>query len=256
MTAFDTYGKYYDLLNEAKDYAVEADYVLTLATSVLPEIKSVLELGCGTGGHAFPLVELGCSVQGIDYSATMIERANARKRDLPPKHASQVDFVTGDIRDFRTDRCFDAVISLFHVMSYQSSDSDIQRAFETARAHLNPDGVFVFDCWYGPAVLADPPYVRSRRFCDDELEAVRTATPQMLPDRNLVNVNFDFVVRNAHGETLDQFSEAHLMRYLFLPEIDAALKANGFKLKNAMKWMTDKPPDDRSWYVVIVAEAQ
>lgn len=255
MSAFDNYGKYYDLLNDAKDYDLEADYVLRLIHDILPSAQRVLELGCGTGGHAFPLVERGCSVQGIDLSPEMIERAVARKQSLASEQSARVEFSTADLRDYRADQVFDAVISLFHVISYQPSNADLQHAFETARTHLQPGGVFVFDCWYGPAVLTDPPYVRSREYHSDELSATRTAKPTLHPNRNLVKVDFDFVIKSTDGENIDRFSEEHWLRYLFLPEISAYLESSGFEMACALNWMTAEPPDTQSWYAVVVAKA-
>lgn len=255
MSAFDAYGKYYDLLNEDKDYDVEAGYVLDLVKCVSPDVQSVLELGCGTGGHAFPLVGRGLHVHGIDLSAAMVERANARREALPADDAQRCVFETADLRDYRAGRLFDAVISLFHVISYQPANRDLRRAFETARAHLAKCGAFVFDCWYGPAVLTDPPYKRSREYRSESLRAKRTATPHLFPNRNLVRVDFDFVISDAKGNEIDRFSEEHRMRYLFLPELAMLLELAGFELKHAFNWMTDEAPGSESWYAVIVAEA-
>ena len=52
---------------------------------------------------------------------------------------------------------FDAVIALFHVVSYQTTEHDLRATFATAARHLNPGGVLLFDVWHGPAVLAQQP---------------------------------------------------------------------------------------------------
>jgi hypothetical protein len=36
-------------------------------------------------------------------------------------------------------------VALFHVTSCQTSDDDLRAAMATARAHLRPGGVFLFD---------------------------------------------------------------------------------------------------------------
>ena len=255
MSIFDSYSKYYDLLNEAKDYDVEADYVLGLIRDEAPSAMRILDLGCGTGGHAFPLVSRGCSVHGIDLSHAMIERAEARKATLPAGEAAKIAFSAADLRQYRAGEQFDAVISLFHVISYQPGNADLRKAFDTARAHLRPGGVFVFDCWYGPAVLTDPPYVRSREYRSEQMSADRTATPTLHSNRNLVQVDFDFVVRDTAGRPIDEFAERHWMRYLFLPEIEAFFDLCDFELAAAFEWMTREPPGTGSWYVVVVAKA-
>ena len=65
----------------------------------------------------------------------------AIKKTIPNK----LTFSLGRIQGLDLHRTFDVVISLFHVMSYQVSNSDIMEAFATARRHLNPGGIFIFD---------------------------------------------------------------------------------------------------------------
>ena len=45
------------------------------------------------------------------------------------------------------------MISLFHVMSYQTDNNDILSAFQSARNALNIGGIFIFDVWYGPGCV-------------------------------------------------------------------------------------------------------
>ena len=87
----------------------------------------------------------------------MVDRANARLggANLPPDE--RVSFDIGDVRTVRFDQKFDAVAALFHVMSYQVTDSDLTETIRTASSHLAVGGVFLFDCWYGPAVADVPP---------------------------------------------------------------------------------------------------
>ena len=157
---FDAYARYYDLLYREKDYAAEAEYVASHMRRHAPEAANILELGCGTGAHAEHLARLGYTVHGVDQSDPMLARAAVRKSGLPAKTAAQLSFGRGDVRTVRTGAHYDVVISLFHVMSYQTSNADLRAAFTTAAAHLRPGGLFLFDFWYGPAVLAQQPEVR------------------------------------------------------------------------------------------------
>ena len=72
------------------------------------------------------------------------------------------DCDVGDIRSVRLGRRFDAVISLFHVMSYQILDSEVAAVLDTAACHLAPGGLLLFDVWHGPAVLFQGPASAAR----------------------------------------------------------------------------------------------
>ncbi|HEY4744175.1 MAG TPA: class I SAM-dependent methyltransferase, partial [Desulfuromonadaceae bacterium] len=157
MTTFDQYARYYDLLYRDKDYAAEADFVAGLLLAHAPEARTLLELGCGTGRHAEFLARQGFAVHGVDRSEGMLADAGRRRENLPDDVRGRLAFSPGDARDVRLGRHFDAVVSLFHVMSYMAEGRDLEHAFATARAHLAPGGVFLFDFWYGPAVLSDRP---------------------------------------------------------------------------------------------------
>lgn len=76
MQNFKLYSQYYDLLYEDKDYIAEANYIADLINTYRPHSKSILELGSGTGKHAFLLAEQGYKILGLERSADMVAIAN------------------------------------------------------------------------------------------------------------------------------------------------------------------------------------
>jgi SAM-dependent methyltransferase len=248
MSVFANYARYYDLLYKDKDYACEADYVHGLLHRYGNNPKSILELGCGTGKHAMLLAEKGYSVTGVDQSEAMLAKARERKA----KSNLPIQFYAGDVRSVRLNQKFDSVISLFHVMSYQITNKDLLDAFETARVHLKPGGIFIFDCWYGPAVLTDRPVVRVKRLEDEAIQVTRIAEPEMHPNENVVDVNYMVFIRDKIKGTVDEVKEQHKMRYLFKPEIELLLQLAGLKTLYAEEWVTSKIPDFDTWGVVFV----
>ena len=249
---FDLYAAYYDLLYGGKDYAAEAGWVRALLP---PQAHEVLELGCGTGGHAVVFAEAGLQVRGVDLSPAMVGRAQARRAALAPEVAQRLAFECADARSFRAERTFDAVVSLFHVASYQTSLADLLAYLATARAHLRAGGLFVFDFWYGPAVLTDRPRHVVREVADDRIAVRRETTPTVHVNANRVDVRFDVTIRAQDGSAVQSFDEVHAMRYLFLPELDALFAQTGFERSAARGWLSATEPDDRTWYACVVARA-
>jgi SAM-dependent methyltransferase len=252
VNTFDLYAAYYDLLYGAKDYAAEAEHVIDLLPS---DTRSVLELGCGTGGHALELARRGLDVHGVDISPAMVARARERHAALAPELRSRLRFDEGDVRSHRANRRYDAVLALFHVMSYQTSNTDLLAALRTARAHLDRDGLFVFDFWYGPAVLSDRPHEVIKTVSDERVEVQRTTTPTLHVNENRVDVRFDVRIHAVDDGSERQLHEIHSMRYLFLPELDLLFAQTGFERSAAYAWMSGAAPGDRSWYASVSARA-
>ena len=241
MSVFGAYARYYELLYRDKDYAGEARFVHELLEKHAPGAESVLELGCGAGNHAACLAEMGYRIDGVDRSAEMLEKARARAGSLPPEEAERLAWFEGDIRSFRTGGEYDAVLSLFHVISYLPDNAGLRAAFATAAAHLKPGGVFLFDCWYGPTVLSEPPEVRVKRMEDENIRVTRICEPELLENDNGVIVNYTVFVEDRRTQAYTQLAESHRMRYLFKPEIEAFFAEAGMETVAACEWITGKP---------------
>lgn len=249
MKSFQGYSCYYDLLYRDKDYSGEVRFVTDLLERYGNGGDSILELGCGTGMHASLLAGQGYRVHGIDMSETMLAQARSRQSGLPDAVSSRLDFSPGDLRALCLEREFDTVLSMFHVMSYLTDDADLSSAFATARAHLREGGIFIFDCWYGPAVLRELPATRVKRFEDDRIEATRIAEPLMHANRNRVDVHYEILIREKSSNRLETVRECHPMRYLFFPEVESLFRNAGMKLVFSCEWMTGKEPGLDTWGV-------
>jgi SAM-dependent methyltransferase len=256
MKVFGAYSRYYSLFYKDKDYAGEAEYVHGLIQKHHLGATSVLDLGCGTGRHAFLLAGMGYRVTGVDRSEEMLAVARSQLSGdacVAATQSSTLNFHEGDIRSIRLNCSFDAVVSLFHVISYQTSNDDLRAAFATAREHLGPGGVFIFDCWYGPAVLTDRPVTRIKRLEDEELLVTRIVEPVMFANDNLVESHYQVMIKDKASGKMEELREIHQMRFLFRPEVELILQEVGMKLVAAEEWMTGSEPGFDTWGVCFVA---
>ncbi|AVI51423.1 SAM-dependent methyltransferase [Pukyongia salina] len=250
MDNFNLYAKYYDLLYTDKDYSDEASYIDALIKKFQDlETKSILDLGCGTGNHANLLSELGYTVDGVDIAPEMIERAKQKFSEN-----NGLNFYLGDITKFNNEKQYDAVISLFHVLSYQNSNTDVLKSMQTAYNHLKPGGLFIFDYWYGPAVLTDLPQVRTKEIGNDEILVLRNATPKMHYNENIVDVNYAIEITDKVSHRTDRVNEKHSMRYFFKPELALFLEHFSFTKCKFYEWMTFTEPGSKSWNALTIAK--
>lgn len=246
------YADYYELLYKDKDYAGEVEYLVELLGQVGVRseagVRSILELGCGTGRHAELLAGRGYSVYGVDRSTDMLETARRRGAGNP-----HLTFSLGDVTSVEVGKHFDVVLSLFHVLSYQISNSEVEAMFRTASNHLKPGGTVVFDFWHGPGVLTDRPAVRVRRFEGQDVTVLRISEPTMHPELDAVDVNFTVQIRRKGEAMVTEAQEAHRMRYFAVPELEYFMAKTGLELVSAVPWMkTEGNLGCGDWYGVVV----
>jgi SAM-dependent methyltransferase len=209
----------------------------------------VLDLGCGTGGHALPLAARGFRVTGVDRSPQMVAAARGK-----PGGAG-VEFLMGDLRELDLGRTFDAVISMFAVMCYQTSNDDLLAAFRAARCHLQPGGLFIFDGWFGPAVLALRPADRVKTVENGDERLIRVAQPTLDVSANAVQVNYT-ILHLRGRQVLDEIKESHRMRFLFTQEVDLLCRLAGFELVHTCAFLEpDRAPAGSDWNVTWVTRA-
>lgn len=251
MDVFQDYAYYYNSFYKEKDYREEAGTVDGILKKYGSGVKNIINFGCGTGRHDVWLAKLGYHCKGIDNSPLMVDIA---KKNADSEGIS-VDFETADIRDYKDGKTYDAVISLFHVMSYQITNEDILRAFRAARELLRQTGsLFVFDVWYGPGVLSDRPAVRIKEAEDDAYRLVRLARPVMHDKENTVEVNYEVFAIDKQSGHVQVINEVHNMRYFFRPELEWLLAEAGFELLDQMDCQTLGETDYHSWTSYFVAK--
>jgi 2-polyprenyl-3-methyl-5-hydroxy-6-metoxy-1,4-benzoquinol methylase len=250
---FGVYGEYYDTFYSDKDYEKECDFVDEIFKRYSPgPAKTLLDAGCGTGAHAIPLARRGYEVTGFDASGIMIRQAREKGR----KAGVSIAFHVLDIRDFSLGKEFDACTSLFAVFGYLAETVDVLAAMARIRHHLKRDSIFTFDFWNGLAVLRDLPSVRVKAVEKDGKRVIRTVQPEMDAFHHLCTSNYHVLV--TQGESvIDEFREAHVVRYFFPQEIAHYLDDAGFEVLKLCPFLRlDGTVDEREWNVTAVARVR
>jgi SAM-dependent methyltransferase len=247
------YASYYDLFYADKDYPAEVVFIQDVIHRYNPRANLLLEFGCGSARHAVEFVRTGFRVTGIDRSAEMIALGNERRKTLPPKLREQLNLMQSDAIAFRSADKSDVVVSLFHVVSYQTTNEALQGIFNSARSTLASNGLFLFDFWYGPAVLTERPQVRIKRMTTPSHDLIRIAEPEHQVDRNVVDVSYTLISIDRETGIAELQREIHSVRYLFLPEIEVLAAASGFEIVEAGEWLTGKELHEHCWSGYVAA---
>jgi SAM-dependent methyltransferase len=134
----------YDLIyGEFKDYAAEAARIGRLLKELRSAAESLLDVGCGTGRHAWYLsTEHGYEVDGMDIESDFLEIAR--------KRCPSGTFFRGDMASFDLGRTYDGVLCLFSSIGYVRTTDRLQMAARSIRKHVAPGGMALIEPWFTP----------------------------------------------------------------------------------------------------------
>jgi len=109
--------------------------------TVLPRVRSVCDVGCGSGETAIELARRGFEVYAVDSSPVFcgVVRASAHRAKL--RVAVQCD----DMRDFTLPRPVDLVLAEFASLNNLADRRDLPRVFNAVARALRDGGWFCFD---------------------------------------------------------------------------------------------------------------
>ena len=249
-----SYATGYDALYREKNYIQECDLIERLFHDVSKgPVKNVLDIGCGTGGHAIELARRSYHVTGVDLSTHMLAIAKDKAAAMLPAE-SRPDFLLGDAKSFSIgEREFDAAAMMFAVVGYLTSNDDVIAALTNIGRHLKAGAPIVCDFWWGPAVLTQRPAERVRIVNTTSGRLLRATKTSLDTNACVADVHFNLFQISPNAPTVETY-ETHRMRYFFGPEIELLLRCAGFRLHRLGQFPNiDMALTDQDWNAVIFA---
>lgn len=250
MSNFKDYAKFYDALYQDKNYAEEVGYIRKVFNkhSKIP-VKSILNLGSGTGNHDGLLAEKGYEITGVDLSTDMIKIAEEKNK----QQKQPIRYKLGDLRTIRINQKFDAVLSLFAVMGYQTTNEHMIQALTTVNKHLKLGGVFICDLWFGPAVLALKPEPKTKKVDFKGGTILRTTTPSLSIIDQTIDVHFDTSFEK-NGILEIETRETHTMRFFFYQELMYFFESVGLEVVGIHPSLKlEGIPSENDWNIMVIA---
>lgn len=177
-----------DLYDQLNPLGRDSDYFISACE---PGHCSILDLGCGTGLLSAALASRGHHVVGVDPSEQMLQVARTQT-DMPT-----ISWHCADARHLDLGRQFDRVIATGHVFQVFLNAADQLAFLKTARRHVNPDGLLLFDT-RNPQTQpwrAWTPEQSRRRIDHDRYGAVDTwhEVTAVIPEGVAFKSTYDFV---------------------------------------------------------------
>jgi SAM-dependent methyltransferase len=225
---FSAAADYYDLLYDSKDYGAEAQRVANTVRSQCPDALTLLDVACGTGKHAAILAtEHDFQVDGIDIEPRFIELARSR--------APAGAFHIADMRNFRLDRRYDAIVCLFSSIGYVKDRDGLQHAIRTMAAHLARDGVVLVEPWFEPAAAIDRHVTCLTREAD-EVSVCRMSYTRV--EGRVSRLYFEYLIGTSGG--VQHCAETHELGLFTRDEMTAAFDQAGLAVDHDPEGLTGR----------------
>ena len=233
---------YYDRFHHRKDYQAESSQLQAVFSRQGP-VRSVLDLGCGTGRHLDLLAEAGYEVVGVDRSPPMAALA----RERLARHGSRARVVITDIADLPGHHGFDAVLMMFSLIGYQVDDAAVLALLTAAHRQLRPGGLLLFDHIDAAAVLQgrEPPNGVAV-LADDPSVLLCAYSTGIDPDEGVVDLRLRLWLIDD-DRLAEHVDERHLLRYFLRRELSALLRATGFALQGFAPLAGALPGPEHDW---------
>jgi SAM-dependent methyltransferase len=241
---FQKYANYYDAIYKEKDYQKEVDFLAQIIKKYSKgKVKNILSLGCGTASHDILLAKKGFKILGVDRSQKMIKIA----RQKAEKEKTDIKFKLADVTNFNFAKKFDFSMAMFNIVGYMIENEQMDKMLKNTAKLLKRSGLFVFDCWYGPAVLKSRPENKTRNIGE---KIFRRTTQKLDIEKSIINITFEIIDNEKLAD-----KENHKMRFWFLKELEYFLNKNNFKLVKVCNFMdlNSKISED-NWNIFVIAQ--
>lgn len=139
MSSYEAFASVYDMMQYDVDYEFWMDQLSQYANR--NQVKSILELACGTATIGIGLSQRGFSVEGLDISDDMLTIAQAKSVENHVK----MRFYHQDMVEFQTKKTYDMIFSMCDGINYILDLESLSSVFENVSKHLNHKGLFIFD---------------------------------------------------------------------------------------------------------------
>jgi ubiquinone/menaquinone biosynthesis C-methylase UbiE len=246
---WDEYAPFYDWENAQTVARRDVDFWRRLAVA---HDGPVLELGCGTGRIALPVLKAGARLVGIDRSAPMLARARTRLARARVAHRAML--IRGDIRElpFRSRRGFHLVMAPYGILQSLTREADLRATLASVARVTRRGGLFGVD------LVPDlPRWSEYRRRTSLKGPRGASATVTLIESvrqdrrRNLTIFDHEYVERRGRQKSVHRFSLT--FRTLSVSQMARRLENAGFAIQAILGDYQGGPWDERADVWVILA---
>ena len=244
-TSYNNFSYVYDKFMDNIPYGEWCTYLNRLFQKYQTDTGSLVELGCGTATMTLLMAQHGFQMTGIDNSPDMLSMASEKLT-----HNSGITLLLQDMSDMELNDTYDGFYCVCDSLNYLLSEEDILFTFQGVKKYLKKNGVFIFDMktlHFYRNVLGD------QTFCDHQEDCSYTWENNFFEEDNVNQYDLTIFVRQTDTGLYQKYNEVHHQRGYSLEEIIDLLSQAGLEYVTAYNAFTEKPPQEDSERIYIIA---
>lgn len=245
MSRYEGLALCYDEFTEDVSYPRWADYFEKLFSVHATDVKSILDLACGTGTLSFLFAERGYEVIGVDASSDMLSQAAAKPC---PEGAIPPLFLCQEMEELDLYGTVDAAVSSLDSINYLDGNEALDATLARLRFFIRPGGLFIFDVntEHKFRTIDGECFMRD----GDEDVCIWRAAYDEEEKRALMMVD---VFKEEECGLWSRSFEEHEEYAFTKDEIVSALEKNGFSLEASYDELSEHSAKDESMRIFYVA---
>ncbi len=234
------------LSSKKKGISFECDLLERLFENARLPVKSVLDVGCGTGIHSLELSKRGYLCTGFDLSPKMLEIAKSRDAQ------GKARFFQGNMMDFHFG-FFDSAIAMTNVLNHCPNAQSVEAAVQRISGSLNAGGIAAFNFsdylqFQKNGELAEE---YTSEIEKDGAKITEFSKNEICEKTGVLNETNKYTITKG-GKTVEKIFTGKLL-LLSVAQVNALLEKSGLKPAGALDMETGKEATEKSCEILLAA---
>ncbi|MBN8828199.1 MAG: class I SAM-dependent methyltransferase [Sphingobacteriia bacterium] len=239
--------EYFDAHNIGEDTELKNSVIERLLKK--HQIKTVLDLTCGTGSQVFYLKKHNYEVTGADLSPQLLTIA----RDRATKEKLDTKFIAGDMRTLKVGE-FDAVITIFNAIGHLTKPG-FEKAIRNIHKNLKTGGIYIFDIFNLKAltdqVIENFAMHTQKKVKDTTVHSMQCSTIDRI--KGLLTSYDTYMIQKNAGKP-EIFNNKFQLQIYTSQELKEMLIKNGFRVLNRYGMNGEEFIEDKTLNMLTVSK--
>lgn len=235
VTPYSKLAPTYDFVMRHVNYREWAAFVNRIFIKYRGEIRTVLDVACGTGSFLIEFNKYNYETAGFDFSSEMVQQARLKINDKGFK----IPLWHGNMCQYALQSKFDAIVCLYDSINYLFPIEKLKQFYQAAHENLTSSGFLFFD------VCTERNSIKYfKNFYDHEQTSqFRVARKSYYLEKDRIHAN-DFKIQFRNDPTI--YYEFHRQKIYLIKEIEASVPSDLFEIIAMLDGFTENRGSEAS----------